>query len=141
MDLGRIPTDLRWGMGWGMRLASGLSVIAVAVVAVHAVAAGGEGGRPPIIGLMIIVGWYAAGGLVTGSVVGLLRPLGRSQVGGAIVGFLAALPVSIATYVVLVGLSRFSWPVAIVGVLTALVIGGVAGLIIGGGDPHVDQPS
>lgn len=138
MDIERLPTDVRWGVWWGIRIATVLSIIAVAAVVIRLAVAGGQGGGTLMVGLGLTIGWYIVAAIVTGSLVGLLRPIGRSPIGGALVGFLAAIPVSFATYALLVGSSGFSAPVAIVAVVTAFLIGGLAGLIIGRDSSHRD---
>ena len=132
-DLGRIPTDLRWGVAWGGRVGVALALFGVVVIGLRVIGAGGEPGGPLLLGLLSWISWYIIGGLVTGGIVGLLRPLGGNRMGAALVGFLAALPLSFGTYALLVGVGRFSAPVTIVSLITAGA-GGIAGLIIGGHD-------
>lgn len=74
--------DIKWGVGWGLWLASGFSVIVV-------VLAGFRGSTDyPELGLSTpkIIALYYLLGLAGGSVVGILRPFTKSKLGGFVVG-------------------------------------------------------
>jgi hypothetical protein len=74
--------DVKWGIGWGLWIATGFSVIVI-------VLAGFRGSTDyPELGLSTpgIVAIYYAVALVGGSVLGLLRPFTRGKLGGFVVG-------------------------------------------------------
>jgi len=76
--------DIKWGIGWGLWLASGFSVMVV-------VLAGFRGSTDyPELGLTTprIIALYYLLALVGGSVVGIFRPFAKSKLGGFAVGSL-----------------------------------------------------
>lgn len=122
----RIRDDVRWGIGWGLEIAAVLSAIAVVGIIVRALVVGGVRGVPLILSFTLALYLFAA--IVSGTVVGLLRPLARHWIGSALIGFLAALPVCVGTYAALVGLSQVSTPILILSAVTALLLGGGLGI-------------
>jgi hypothetical protein len=76
--------DVKWGIGWGLWIATGFSLIVLVLV-------GFRGSTDyPELGLStgsIILIYYALA-LIAGSVLGLLRPYTRTKLGGFFVGWL-----------------------------------------------------
>ena len=81
---GELRDDLKWGLSWGLWMAAGFSGIAVVIT--------GFRGSPdyPELGLTIrsIILLYFALGLISGALLGLLRPATRTKSGGFFVGWL-----------------------------------------------------
>lgn len=84
--------DLVWGCLWGLGLALVLSVFVVVVRGPSMFREGGGG----LEGLLAVVLSYLVAGLVAGAVVGVLKPLARSPIGAALLGFVASMPVFVA---------------------------------------------
>lgn len=110
---------------WGLGLALVLSVF---VVLVRGASMFGEGGGG-VKGLLAVVLSYLVAGLVGGAVVGVLKPLGRSVVGSALLGFLASMPVFLAFQYFDQGPAVWSTGRLIDMVLFACVLGAPLGVI------------
>ena len=79
----QIGRDLRWGLGWGVWMAAGYSVLAVLLAAVR-----GSGDYPELgLSTPRIVGLYWLVGPTAGLVAGVLRPLTRYAVGAILTGW------------------------------------------------------
>jgi len=83
-----LKADLREGIGAGMYLAAAYSVIGGVAVAL------GAGRVIESLGanILIVVAAYFTGGLLSGVAFGLLRPMGATRLGAALLGFVVALP-------------------------------------------------
>ena len=81
---GELVDDLKWGIRWGLWMAAGFSGIALVIT--------GFRGSPdyPEFGLSIrsIILLYFALGLISGAVLGVLRPFTHTKTGGFFVGWL-----------------------------------------------------
>jgi hypothetical protein len=112
--------DIKWGIGWGLWLASGFSVIAL-------VLAGFRGSTDyPEFGLSTgsIVLIYFGLGLIAGCVLGLMRPFTRTKSGGFFVGWLIGFLVYAGAGLMIKGVTLLMIPVALV---LGLAVGGTAG--------------
>ena len=86
----RLP-DIRWGVQYGM----GFAILFSAYAIIARITAGPTAFDRYHATLVSVVGIYFGGGLVSGTIVGLLRPLAKYAFGAALVGFLAALPIAL----------------------------------------------
>jgi len=90
-----IIKNLKWGLRWGLIVAVAFTGMAVLV----AIATGSESdprGGPPLLNL---VGFYFLGGVVGGSLLGLVRPVTAHKIGAIAVGtFVAAVLLSLLEY-------------------------------------------
>ena len=113
--------DIKWGIGWGLWLASGFSVIVV-------VLAGFRGSTDyPELGLTTprIIALYYLLALIGGSVVGILRPFTKSKLGGFVVGsIIGTLVYGGAGFAIKDVEWQFMVPAA---VILGLAVGGTAG--------------
>jgi hypothetical protein len=112
--------DIRWGVSWGLWIATGFSIIVIAL-------AGFRGSTDyPKLGLTTpgIVAIYYALAVVGGSVLGLLRPFTRSKFGGFIVGSVIGTLVYGAAGLAIKGADLLMVPVAFI---LGIAIGGTFG--------------
>jgi hypothetical protein len=92
--------DLRWSYRWTRFFIVWYAGIATVVYLV-----GTGAGEEPILGLPAIFLLYSTAGLVTGTLIGLLRPFAsRSMRGAMAVGFVATLPVYFGGFIAVEGL-------------------------------------
>jgi hypothetical protein len=116
--------DLRWGIGWGLFAACFYSLVALGIYAF-------QGSRPfesKDITLGSTVAVYIVGGLLGGTVVGLLRPLGKRRAGAMLLGVIAMIPVSIGFVFILFGpISRWGGGELFGVLFTAVFLGGYGG--------------
>jgi hypothetical protein len=116
--------DLRWGIGWGLFAGVFYSLVAFAIYAF-------QGSRPfeskgITLGSTLMV--YIVGGLIGGTVVGLLRPLAKQRAGAMIVGVITMIPVSIGFVFILFGpMSRWGGGELFGVLFTAVFLGGYGG--------------
>jgi hypothetical protein len=82
--------DLREGVGWGLYLAAAYSAIALIAVLLGGGRVIGEVGATF---LFVLIGYFL-GGLMSGVIWGLGRPLGRTPTGSVLLGFVVILPAS-----------------------------------------------
>lgn len=85
----RLP-DIRWGTQYGM----GFALLFSAYAVIQRIAFGPNVFDSYHMTFVSVVGVYLGGGLLSGTLVGLLRPIARYPLGAALVGFLAALPIA-----------------------------------------------
>ena len=112
--------DARWGISWGLWIATGFSIIVIAL-------AGFRGSTDyPDLGLTtpVIVALYYALAVVGGSVLGLLRPFTRSKLGGFIVGSFIGIIVYGGAGFMIKGVTLMMAPVALI---LGIAIGGTFG--------------
>jgi hypothetical protein len=112
--------DIRWGVSWGLWIATGFSIIVIAL-------AGFRGSTAyPELGLTTpgIVAIYYALAVVGGSVLGLLRPLSRSKFGGFIVGSVIGTLVYGGAGLAIKGADLLMVPVALI---LGIAVGGTFG--------------
>lgn len=113
--------DLRWGLGWGLAMATVYSAWALVVVGMR----GGAPAAKPGISVGQVVGGYCAGAVLGGLLLGACRPLTRSREGAKVVGAL----VGAATYCALaVGLYGWSRATLALGACIGAPFGFIAGL-------------
>lgn len=84
--------NLKTGLIWGLRYAFAYSLI----VLVIAVTRGAEPFQKAGTTLLAVLVVYWSAGVVTGSIVGILLPLGKSMAGAALLGAIGSIPVSCA---------------------------------------------
>ena len=106
--------NLTWGIRWGLAFGIAYSIWAGILYLVR-------GSRIfEKIGLTfpVVVAFYVAGGVFSGFLLGLLRPLLGRRIGAVLVGALIAVPVLAGTQVLLVGFHRPD-------LVEVLIVGGV----------------
>jgi len=122
-----VARNVRKCVGYGTAYAAVYSLVAFAVAASAAPSPLGEAGASGIPQLILA---YFAGGIAAGLLIGLLLPLGRTRVGAAAIGFVAAVPVFWALAMT-EATSRSMWQVLL---QDAIPLGGImgpaAGLIV-----------
>lgn len=99
-----IRNNVRWGLGWGLYYASGLTIIAAIPAVIRALAAPGTFGQKAI-SFMATIAVYFIGGATGGVVMGLLRGLLTGCLGSMLVGMVAIMPATFAACIALFGLS------------------------------------
>lgn len=86
----RVVDEIKAGLSWGVFLAVGYGVLALAIFLISGGTAFEQVGVP----LYKVLLGYAVGGALSGIAFGLFRPLGASWWGAALLGFLVAVPSS-----------------------------------------------
>ncbi|MDF1501819.1 hypothetical protein [Roseisolibacter sp. H3M3-2] len=120
----RIVGDVRLGIGWGLAFAVGFSLIALASFALGDPRQFARMGVTPATTLAA----YLFGGVVGGTLVGLVRPLARWRAGAGVVGVVACLPLSLGFLVAMDGApSHWTARRVVSGVVTALLLGTACG--------------
>jgi hypothetical protein len=127
-DIGRVQRDIAWGIGWGLRIAGGFTVLAIGIAVVSSLVSAPSSQLMTFLGQTLAI--YLWGAFTAGAVVGLLRPLGRNWLGAATMGFAAGLPVTVGGYLILLGFGRMSLALVLLSVGQALLAGGLAGIMI-----------
>jgi hypothetical protein len=116
--------DIRWGIGWGLFAACFYALVALVIYAF-------QGSRPfesKGITLASTVAVYIVGGLIGGTIVGLLRPLTKRRAGAMLLGVIAMIPVSIGFVFILFGpISRWGGGELFGVLFTAVFLGGYGG--------------
>jgi len=103
--------NLRWGIGWGLAIATLFSVYVAALDATRGSAPFDRLG----VSLGAVVALYMCGGFVSGAIVGALRPFGATRGGAILVGIIATLPVSAGALFVLNDMASKGSAIVIVG--------------------------
>ena len=93
----------RWGLSWGFRLAALFSVIALITSIGHFTEVTASYGHSPFV----LVALYFVCGALGGTVLGLLRPIGKSLVGAVTLGALVGLPVFSVIFLATAASMRF----------------------------------
>ena len=122
--------NLKTGFRWGLLYAVGFTVLAVIVGVVRGVGGGLADWSEASRALAFVAGAYFAAGIVSGGLVGLLLPIGRSRAGAAVLGFIGGIPVY-----GIVGMAATPphtwWPgLLIITLIAATVVGAPLGLLI-----------
>ncbi len=122
--------NLLWGIRWGLRVAVAFSAVAFVTVIGRALA---EAATVSAVAWTLgrTLGLYLFGAIVSGGLVGLLRPLARSWVGSMFVGFVASLPLAFGGFMLFLGPHGMTTPFILLSVILALIWGSVAGTILG----------
>ncbi len=122
-----VLNNLRWGLKWGVAMAAGFTVIALALTGVDSLSRTPNPNPPPLADL---VGIYVLAGIGGGLIVGLLRPITKYLAGAMIVGTaIAALWISlIAVRLVVTDGSWGMVDVVLIGIYS-LTTGPLAGYI------------
>jgi len=81
--------NIKWGVLWGIRMATGFSVFVIAEYLLVGPAPFTTIGFP----LLVVIAIYFCSGISAGAIVGALRPLTRTRPGSIAVGILGALVV------------------------------------------------
>ena len=120
-----VLANVLWGVLWGIGYAVFFSLIVLVIYLFRGTRA--FDGYGATLGAVLL--GYFAGGLVGGTVLGLLRPLNRWKWGAAFVGFVVALPVYASAGVVVSGWYT-QWVVedVLTMVLCALLVGPALGV-------------
>lgn len=120
-----LSDDVRWGLKWGMSAAFFFS----AWVGLVRAASGTEPFDEIGLALESVIAAYVAFGVVGGVILGLLRPLMKSQLGSALVGWIIAI-------IVYCGLALMTgtppWQngfILSVVLFIALIVGGTGGIV------------
>ena len=121
--------DIAWGISWGLRLAAGLSVLAIPTLCIRGIRGGAS---PAAVATPIIVtlAFYVIAAFVAGGLVGLLRPLATTWSRTVTIGFAAAYPVALGGLLAIVGPDRLSVPVLTAAGVVAAIWAVVAGTMI-----------
>lgn len=88
----RLIANTLWGILWGIAVAGLYSLYVGAIYLLQGPAPFESHGTS----ILSIVAAYFGGGVVSGAIVGLLRPLSRWQLGAGMLGMIAAVPVFLA---------------------------------------------
>jgi hypothetical protein len=123
--------NVRWGIGWGLRIVAVFSIAAVVVIAIRLL----TGALTPIGALKLLMFTaclYLFGAVVAGGITGLLRNQTETWLGAVVVGFLAMFPVALAGLLSLAGVSRFGVPIvaasaAIAGIWSMIAVSKLKG--------------
>lgn len=125
--------NLLWGVGWGLFIAAILSCYVTVLYLFR-------GPRPfqaQGTNVLTVVATYIVGGIAAGVIVGLFRPLGRSDWGAALLGAICGLAVFALIRVSLDGPTHWTRADAFTIVACAILIGAPVGYryrrIFGGG--------
>jgi hypothetical protein len=114
-----IRADVRWGIGWGVWLASGFAVLGGALFVLR--------GSSRFSVPLVILGYFAMG-LLGGVLAGLMRPLARNRWGATAMGVVIGILVYGIAMIIAVGQKRFLSPPGLASTLTlGTVIGGLFG--------------
>ncbi len=89
----RFGTRVLWGLRWGLYYAA---VLAAWITLIRLLRGTEPLERQGVTFVEVLV-LYALGGPITGALVGILLPFTKSGMGAALVGIVAAIPVSVAT--------------------------------------------
>ena len=112
--------NIRWGIQWGMTIASIYSLIALVI---NRLSAGQAFSRKGIT-LGQTIALYMISGLIGGIVIGSLRPVMKSKLGASAVGVIAAFPLSVGISVMRSGApSGWNDETWVPTVITAVVFG------------------
>ena len=122
----RIVKNIVDGIKFGLMFAGAFSVIAIVLF----VLSGGSALDRSLTTLARVIGAYAVGGVASGAVFGLLRPLARWAVGAAVLGIIVAVPTYAGMRFAVNGFTRWTaQDTSDVLVLSSLV-GGLAGVML-----------
>jgi hypothetical protein len=83
---GSVSSDLRWGLKWGLLFAAIVALWPLALLVIGAVTTFRANG----VTFVAVLGLYLSSGVLGGALLGLCRPMLRSQIGAAVVGVLVA---------------------------------------------------
>jgi hypothetical protein len=117
-DDDRLSDRVRWGAGWGLYL--GLGQCGLQLVAFAA-------GKRPTAALWALLPVYLVGGVLTGGIVGVLRPWADSDLRAAVVGFVAMVPVTFALFLLIASPVDFRAFSPWMELITAALLGGLGG--------------
>lgn len=113
--------DVIWGLRWGLQMAAGFAVIAVAFLAINELPPS-QPAEVPVSPVYLFL-LYLACGVISGVLVGLLRAQLANRGSANMVGILAAMPWYFGIRVLAFGWSNWS-PVDIVFLLVAPILVG-----------------
>jgi hypothetical protein len=121
----RLVSRLAWGVRWGALFGAAFVMIAVAIYFLSGKSAF-ESHRTTLLRMVLT---YFVGGVLAGTVVGLLKPLTNSKTGAAIVGFAAALPVATLIRFATDGFGLWQRSDTIEAIVMGLILGAPTGVI------------
>jgi len=119
----RITGDLRWGVGWGLAFAAAFSLY---VGALSLLRGSAQYDRYQMSAWSIIATYFAVG-LPGGAALGLLRPLTRSALGVAFVGWIVGTLVYAGIGIAMKG---FDWQRLVDGMVLGALVGPVAAVLL-----------
>ncbi len=119
-----IGPDIKWGLGWGLWLAGGFSLLGSALFVLQ----GSVLGHPSRFSFPLVILGYFAMGATGGLLVGILRPLTQRRVGATILGIIIGIAVYFLAGIIAVGEKDF---LSLPGLVSTLVLGTVIGGICG----------
>lgn len=117
-----ITDGIKWGLAGGLgfsAIATGLFIITLGAALEHSA---------KLLGTVISV--YLIAGPIAGTIVSLLRPLGRWAIGAAVIGACAAIPAYGGMMVAVEGPRHITWEDAQGFVILGGAIGAMAGVIV-----------
>lgn len=121
--------NIRWGVGWGLRLAGLFALLAILAVPIRVFSEGGGIlDASQLLALTLVI--YLLSGIVGGGIVGFLRPFTGRWVGAVLVGFLAGVPIALGVLLAVGGLDVFGLPVILASAGMALLWSMVAVSVI-----------
>lgn len=115
-----LRADVSWGVKWGLWFAGGYSLIALALFILQ----GTVVGQPSRFTLPVVIAFYWAAGIISGAIVGVLKPFARSRFGAITVGALVGTFVYFLAGLTVLGPSEF---LSMPGVVSTLIIGPIIG--------------
>jgi hypothetical protein len=115
-----IGSDIKWGLGWGLWLAAGFSILGSALFLLQGPVFGHASG----FSFPLLIVGYVAMGLIGGLLAGVVRPLARTRIGATIIGVIIGIFVYSIAMIIAVGQKKFLSPP---GLASALVLGTVIG--------------
>jgi hypothetical protein len=116
--------NVTWGIRWGLRLGCVFSLLALGA----RVVAGSSGFDKVHTTVWAFVALYLVGGIVSGTIVGLLRPILRWRVGGLVTGIVATFPIALALRTMADGFAPWDHFATELVVSFTLIVGGGCGL-------------
>lgn len=119
-----ITSDIKWGLGWGLWLAGGFSILGSALFLLQ----GTIFGRASRFSLPLVILGYFAMGLIGGLLAGLMRPLARRRIGATIMGAIIGIFVYAIAMIIAVGQKEF---LSLPGLASTLLLGTVIGGLFG----------
>lgn len=118
-----IRSDIKWGLGWGLWLAGGFSLLGTALFALQGMSA-----HPSRFSFPLVILGYFAMGVIGGLLVGVFRPLTQRRIGATILGMIIGIVVYSIAVLIAVGEKEF---LSLPGLVSALVLGTVIGGLSG----------